>query len=392
MRKWRIIIISGLAGFLAAAVFCFAALCFAIGGADNFLTFFKFGEVLKLIDENYIGDYDVGELGDAAAGAAVAAIGDRWGWYFNAEDYEAYKLLEANRYSGIGITIEKISEEAGGGTRVVAVRENTPASRGGIKPGMLLLEVGGENVRELEVADIRAIITKNSGKEFTVVLLREDGAEFEATVTSEAIFASPVEWEMLAGDIGYIDIANFESGTGSGVKKALEEFVEAGARGIVFDVRNNPGGKVSELRTCLDAILPECVIFVSVQSNGKITENTSDTESINLPMAVLVNENSYSAAEYFAAVLDEYGAAVLVGAPTTGKSRSQVTFVLSDGSALHISTGGYLTPGRVDLTEAGGLMPPLGISLSEEERSLLMSGLLAREDDPQLRAAVDEIS
>ena len=148
--------------------------------------------------------------------------------------------------------------------------------------------------------------------------------------------------------------------------------------GFIFDVRTNPGGLVSELTSLLDYLLPSGTIFVSVDKDGNRTETTSDSVCLDMPMAVLVNEYTYSAAEFFAAALQEYNWADVIGARTTGKSRSQQTLELSDGSAIHISTARYLTPLGVDLAEQGGIIP-------DQEVALTATG------DAQLNAAVSAV-
>lgn len=132
-------------------------------------------------------------------------------------------------------------------------------------------------------------------------------------------------------------------------------------------------------------------MFVSADKSGKETVRSSDAESVSLPMAVLIDANTYSAAEFFAAALSEYDMAVLVGEQTTGKSRSQINLELSDGSAVHLSTNRYLTPNRVDLTEAGGLTPDIELEMDEELLPYFTAGVLEKERDEQLKAAVEAL-
>jgi carboxyl-terminal processing protease len=196
---------------------------------------------------------------------------------------------------------------------------------------------------------------------------------------------------MLEGNIGYIKIENFEAGAADGFKDAVEELVGDGAASFIYDVRNNRGGRVSELRQILDRLLPECEIFVAVDKDKNEDISYSDETSLG-PAGVRVNGYSYSAAEYFAAVLQEYGYATVVGEPTTGKSRSQITLTLPDGGALHISSGEYLTPNRVSLTEQGGIRPDVEIVLSDEDNALLYAGTLDSTDDSQLQKAIELLS
>ncbi len=175
---------------------------------------------------------------------------------------------------------------------------------------------------------------------------------------------------MLEDQVGYVKINNFESGAGAGAIKAVDSLLADGAKSLVFDVRGNPGGRVTELVTILDHILPEGDLFVSVNKSGKETVTTSDNICVKVPMAVLVDASSYSAAEYFAAALQEYNWATIVGEATTGKGRSQTTIVLDDGSAVHLSSARYLTPNRVDLSEQGGLTPDVEAQAGAEDSEL----------------------
>ena len=171
---------------------------------------------------------------------------------------------------------------------------------------------------------------------------------------------------MLDNHVGYVKINNFESGSGTGAVQAVDQLLADGAQSLVFDVRGNPGGMLSELITILDHLLPEGDVFVSVDKSGKEDVTRSDNVCVKVPMVVLVNGNSYSAAEYFAAALREYHWATIVGENTTGKGRSQTTIVLDDGSAVHISSKKYLTPNRVDLSEQGGLVPDVVVAPATE--------------------------
>ena len=199
---------------------------------------------------------------------------------------------------------------------------------------------------------------------------------------------SPVEYQMLDDSVGYIAVANFRKGAGADAVAAAEELIGQGAQALVFDVRNNPGGQVSELEELLDYLLPEGDIFIRADKHGKEVVETSDADCVELPAAVIVNGDSYSAAEYFAAALREYGWAVVVGEATTGKARSQITVSLPDGSAVHISKYTYLTPQRNDLFEAGGIVPDVEQTLTEEERQQYDTGWLEPADDPQVQAAI----
>ena len=185
---------------------------------------------------------------------------------------------------------------------------------------------------------------------------------------------------MLEGNIGYIDINNFHTGAGKEAIAQVQLLMEQGAEKLIFDVRNNPGGFVDETNVIMDYLLPEGPLFRRVDYKGKETIDMSDASCIELPMAVLINGNSYSAAEFFAAALSEYNWAVTVGEPTTGKGYFQHTLELVDGSALYLSVGKYCTPNCVSLAEVGGLVPDVVVEPAQSA--------VAVETDPQIQAAI----
>ena len=195
---------------------------------------------------------------------------------------------------------------------------------------------------------------------------------------------------MLTDGIGYIRILNFEDRSGAQAVQAVEELCSDGANGLIFDVRNNPGGQLNQLLQLLDRLLPEGVLFISKDIQGNQNQEMSDSECVRLPMVVLVDSGSYSAAEFFAAALQEYEWAEIIGEQTTGKGYAQVTLMLRDGSALHISTQEYYTPLGNSLAGVG-LTPDQIILLSEEKREEFTYGLLERDEDDQLMAAREAV-
>ena len=195
---------------------------------------------------------------------------------------------------------------------------------------------------------------------------------------------------MLEGNIGLITIENFDSRCAEETIAAIEALRSQGATALIFDVRNNPGGYKSELVKVLDYLLPKGPLFRSEDYRGREEVDYSDESHLDMPMAVLVNLNSYSAAEFFAAALDEYDAAVMVGEKTYGKGYFQNTFRLSDGSAVNLSVGKYYTPNGNSLAGVG-LSPEVEIIVDSETAAKISAGTLAPEDDPQIIAAVNAL-
>lgn len=383
------VITASVAGFALAVLCCTFMFVAKYGGLDAFPYSTKFAAVFTALNEHYVGEMDMEEASNAAYSAMVAATGDRWSRYLTAEQYDAYRLMQQNSYKGIGVTIK--NDEAFGYPKVVSLVEDSPAQKAGVMIGDHLLAVNGKSVEKMGTSEISGMIAELADKEFELSV-SSGGEEKTLTIKSDVIFSDPIEYEMLeGGSIGYVRIKNFEAKSGEGLVSAVDTLIEQGAQSLVFDVRCNPGGLLSELLTALDHLLPEGDMFVSADKSGKETVRSSDAESVSLPMAVLIDANTYSAAEFFAAALSEYDMAVLVGEQTTGKSRSQINLELSDGSAVHLSTNRYLTPNRVDLTEAGGLTPDIELEMDEELLPYFTAGVLEKERDEQLKAAVEAL-
>lgn len=328
-----------------------------VGGKKGLTFIGKINEVRSVIDNTYVGEPDWELIADSAGAAMVEAVEDRWSYYLTAGEYVDYMNSVNNITSGIGISI--LLDEETGEIGIISVSDNSPAEKAGVVAGDILLTVAGQEVTGMQPADIRTIVQAQED-EFVIKLRGSDGQEREVTVKVETFHSNPVSYEMLDNSIGYIRIANFDAGCAEGTVEAIESLQSEGMQSLIFDVRTNPGGLLDELLELLDYILPEGDTFVSVSKDGEEYVYTSEAACMEkIPMVVMIDANSYSAAEFFAAALSEYGYATLIGEASTGKSRSQQTFKLSDGSAVHISTRGYLTPHRRDLTEEGGLVPDI---------------------------------
>lgn len=344
-------------------------------------------ELRKTISELYIGEYDGEALSHAALKATVTALDDQWSYYMTADEYEDYQNMSNNQYAGIGVSI--MENEETGGIKIMRVFEDSPAEMADIQVNETIVAVDGTDITTLTLDESKDLIPNVVGESVTLTILGMDASERDVTLICELIYKNPVNFEMLDQNVGYIIIDNFEAGTAEKFISAVETLIDENAQSLILDVRNNGGGKVTELTKMLDYLLPEGDIFVSIDEDGNETVTTSDASCIELPMSVLVNENSYSAAEFFAAALDEYDWAVIVGQQTTGKGRSQITVVLSDGGALHISSKEYVTPNRVNLTETGGITPEFIVQLSEEKATLLYYGQLDNAADNQLQKAIE---
>ena len=348
----------------------------------------KAAEVQEIIETYFIDDYDEDTLADGAASGMVDATGDEWSYYLSADEVAAYEESMANAYVGVGITITEDAEA--GGMRVEEVVSGGPAEEAGIRVGDLLLAVEGEDVLPLGIDGTRDLVRGEEGTRVNMHFSR-NGAEYDVSVERRSIETPVVTGELLDGSIGYIKIDNFDERSAAETIAFVKDLIGQGAEALLFDVRFNPGGYADELVKVLDYLLPEGDLFRSVDYAGREEVDTSDASCVELPMAVLVNEDSYSAAEFFAAALQEYEWATIVGSQTYGKGNFQTAFYLSDGSMVNLSIGKYYTPGGKSLSETG-VTPDVVVDLDDEQYALLYYNALEQADDPQFQAAIDTLT
>lgn len=344
----------------------------------------KLAQLENLIQEKFIGEADMDRLEDAAAEAMVAATGDRWSYYMTAEDYEAHREQSENAYVGVGITIQAV--EDGSGYLILEVIAGGPGEEAGLQVQDLLIAVEDTDIRELDITQVRDLVKGKEGTSVNLTVLRQ-GTHQTFCVERRKVMTPVATFEMLEDNIGLITIENFDDRCAEEAIDAIETLLTNGAEKLIFDVRHNPGGYAHELVELLDYLLPEGELFRTVRYDGREEVDTSDADCLEIPMAVLVNSGSYSAAEFFAAALSEYEAAVVVGEPTVGKGYFQTTYRLTDGSAVALSIGKYYTPKGVSLAETG-LTPDVVVQVEEETAEGIYYGTLLPEEDPQIQAAI----
>ncbi|MDY4231566.1 MAG: S41 family peptidase [Candidatus Faecousia sp.] len=349
----------------------------------------KLDEIVALLNEVYVDGYDTDKLGDYLAQAAVAATGDRWSYYVSAEDYDAFVESNENAYVGIGVTVES-SDDLTDGVQITKVTPNSPAEEVGIEADDRIYAVEGETVESLGLDETKNRIRGEEGTEVTLTILRGE-KKFDVTVKRASVEVEVVKYSMLDGSIGYIKINNFEANSADRTIEAIDALRGQGAKALVFDLRFNPGGRKDELVRVLDDLLPEGPLFRSVDYKGNESVDYSDADCVELPMAVLVNGDSYSAAEFFAAALQEYDWATVVGTKTCGKANYQQTFRLSDGSAVAVSTGHYQTPHGVTLANVG-VTPDEIVEVDNKTYLELYKEAVAVKDDAQLQAAIKAVT
>ena len=384
LRETRVTLATALALCIAAAAAA-ACVCFAALGWSTPAVERKLREIDSIAASQYVGELDEEAVADYAAVGYVAGLGDQWSSYIPADQYEQYRMNSEGQGCGIGVSVISTQDSI----RVNLVYDDSPAAQAGIEKGDYIVGAAGLTV-EADGAD--AVIDAIRGDEGTevTVSVRKDGTDAVQELTMQrAVVTQKMAWrQMLDGNVGYIRIENFHVGAAEQFNQTLDGLIADGAQSLVIDVRHNGGGRVKEMSEALDPLLPEGTIMTLRTKDGHETVYSSDAEQLELPIAVLIDDQSISAAEFFAAALQEYDCATLVGTHTTGKGRAQQTFELSDGSAVNLSVEEYFTPNGNSLADVG-IAPDIEVTLTEEQQADFY--FLSPEDDPQLQKAVETV-
>ena len=341
----------------------------------------KLREIDALAGGKYVGEMDADKIADYAAVGYMTGLGDKWSSYIPKEKYQSFLMNSEGQGCGIGVSIVTKDD----GLWISLVYDDSPAAQAGLQKGDCILGADGLTVAQDGADKVISAIQGDEGTDVTVTVRAAADGKTQDVTLKRAVVTQKMAWgEMLDGNVGYIRIENFHDGCAAQFKKTLNTLTEDGAQSLVIDVRHDGGGRIREMSEALDPLLPEGTIITLRTKNGKETVYTSDADCIDLPIAVLIDDQSISAAEFFAAALQEYGRATLVGTHTTGKGRAQRIYGLSDGSGINLSVETYYTPNGKSLADVG-IAPDVEIALTEEEKNDFY--FLTPENDPQLQKA-----
>lgn len=317
----------------------------------------KVVEKLKLleesIDEYYLEDVEDEQVEDSLYKGLVAGLGDPYSTYYSKEELEEVYDSTEGIYYGIGAYIS-VDETTGGG-KITKVIPDTPAEEAGIHDNDIIVEVDGESVLGLTLSEI---VSKVKGPENTQVILtvyREGETDYlEIPVTRMKIESPTVTYEMYENGIAYIQITEFDAVTTDQFKEKLEQAKSEGMKGLILDLRDNPGGNLSDVVAISEELLPKGLIVYTEDREGKRKEYSCDGKNeIQVPMVVLVNGNSASAAEILAGAIKDYDKGTILGTTTFGKGIVQRIFGFSDGSAIKLTVSHYYTPNGNDIHGVG---------------------------------------
>lgn len=345
------------------------------GEIDN-----KISGLRELIDARYLGEVDDSELEEGLYKGLISGLEDPYSVYYDEE--ETKKLVEATEgeYDGIGAVLTQNMDT--GIVTLVQIYEGSPAMEAGLKDDDILYKVGDMEVTGMDLTEVVSHIKGEKGTEVSLTVLRgENNEEVTVTAVRNTIQAQTIEYEMKDDKIGYIAVSEFDLVTYAQYKDALTDLEGEGMKGLIVDLRNNPGGNLSTVCEMLDLMLPEGLIVYTEDKEGNREEMESDEESqFHLPMVVLMNGNSASASEIYAGAIQDYGIGKIVGTQSYGKGVVQQIFDLKDGTCVKLTIAEYFTPKGRNINGTG-ITPDVEVEYEKNEED--------PEADNQLDKAVE---
>lgn len=314
-----------------------------------------------VIDQYYYKDITDEEKMEGIYKGLMSSTNDKYTDYYSPKEFKDLMVTMEGDYGGIGATLsqDKVTKEVS----VVEVYEGSPAARAGLERGDIVISVDGHLGTDESLDDFVQRIRGEEGTSIEMVYKRGD-QEKTIEITREEVIVPSVSHRMLDDKIGYIRISSFVNGTQRDFEDALADLQSQGMQGIVFDMRDNGGGMVDSVVAILDDILPAGTVVYTMDKSGKREDYTSDdAKKIDIPVTVLVNENTASAAEIFTGAIRDFNYGTIIGTNTFGKGIVQSTVPLSDGSAVKITVATYYTPSGECIHEKG-IKPDIELEFS----------------------------
>lgn len=306
---------------------------------------------------------DMGGAVDDALTALVDGLGDRWSYYLDAEWNEYVAESRANNYVGIGVSVSYEREE---GLLILSVSPDGPAEKAGLRPEDIITAVDGTSIAGEMRSQATDLIKGEAGTWVTLTILHPDGVTDQVTCKRGRVKNSSARSTMLQDNVGYVLLENFYSNSSASFRTEVNSLLDQGAESLIIDLRDNPGGYLAELKKILNFLLPEGPVLTQDSRWWFKTTYQSDAECVDLPMVVLVNTETYSAAELLAAQLRESAGVPIVGEHTSGKGYSQIIFPLPNGGGLGLSTATYSTGSDHSLI-GEGIIPDVETSDRNEQ-------------------------
>lgn len=310
----------------------------------------KLNAIDSVLESFYFGDVDDETAKDNIYKAYLSSYGDKYTMYYTADEYKALKESTNGKFYGIGAVCQLSGE---GGVLLVDVYDNGAGYQARLRSGDRVVNVDGRDITDMELSSAVALIKGDKGTSVTLEVIR--GTErLTFSAVRDAVEAKTVSYTLLDNNIGYLSISQFEEVTTKQFKAAVEDLQSQGMKGLVIDIRNNPGGLLDTVVGMLKYMLPDGLIVYTEDKQGNRKEyKGQDNDEFNLPLAVIVNGNSASASEIFAGAIQDYGKGTIIGTQTYGKGIVQTVKPLTDGSAIKFTIAKYFTPKGQDIHGKG---------------------------------------
>lgn len=343
----------------------------------------------QFILRNYLFGSTEEELNNGMLQGMFQALGDKYSAYLDQDQFKALQEDNAGAFGGIGVTVSPNEED--NLITVVAPIRDTPGDRAGLRTNDKIIKVNGEEFFADTMDAAIKVMRGEPGTDVTITVRRlstdAPPEEFDLTITREMINIISAEGSMLEDGLGYVTISSFDENTEEYFKKAMETVESQGAKGVVLDLRNNPGGLLDVVSAIADDLLPEGVIVTTRGIQGDETVEKSGSSHNPIPMVVLVNNGSASASEILAGAIQDYDRAPIIGVTTFGKGIVQRIIPLDDGSGFKLTVSEYFTPKDRKIHEIG-VVPDIEVDLPEDQHTF---GPEVLEQDLQLQKAIETL-
>lgn len=345
----------------------------------------KLNQLTKYIDNNYLGTK--GNLAEGMYKGVFKALNDPYSVYMDKKEFAKFNEMTSGKFVGIGVIVSPNDDNR---IQVVTPIKGGPAEKAGVRAGDIIWKIENKEYTAEEMDEAISIMKGEEGKKVKLTFLRKENDEkkiIEKEIKREEIISPSVEGEMLENNIGYIRIEQFEDETFNEFKTKLEELKSKNMKSLILDIRENGGGSLSVASEIIDELIPKGIIVYTKDKNGKKEYIYSEPNEINIPLAVLVNENTASASEILTAAVQDTKKGTIIGTKTFGKGVVQIVESLRDGSGIKLTVSEYFSPkGRK--INGKGINPDIKIELNEGVERI---GPEYLSEDNQLQKAIEVI-
>jgi len=343
--------------------------------------------VRSVLDKYYMGDINDKEVEEGMYKGMVKALDDPYTTYFDKEEYAGFTSDSNGEYAGIGVSVSPNKDD--NTILVVTVFEGTPSYKAGMLPGDKIIKVNGEDVTGDKMDEAVKVMRGEQGTTVDITIYREsETKKIELTLERKIVEVPTVSYKMLQDSIGYIELTQFDGVSYDQFKKAYDALNKAGQKGLILDLRYNPGGRLEIVEKIADLLVPKGpIVYIEYKGEEKKVDMQSDANAINIPLVVIVNGYSASASEVLTGAIKDYKVGKVVGTTTYGKGVVQTVIPLGDGSGIKVTTAKYYTPSGVCI-HGIGIEPDYVVELPEALQNKLV---IEPKDDTQFQKAIEVI-